>query len=73
MVFCFWLCYLEFTRYLKAPELVEERIEANADLVALDEELRENYHPFVERLYLLFDGIVKYYNDVSRYLEDLQV
>ncbi|CAM6121354.1 unnamed protein product [Calypogeia fissa] len=59
-------------RYLKAPELVEERIEASVDLVALDEEFRENYHPFVERFFLLFDGIVKYYNDISRYLEDLQ-
>ncbi|KAG6548557.1 hypothetical protein Mapa_010045 [Marchantia paleacea] len=59
-------------RYLKSPELFEERIEANADLLALDDEFRETYQNFLERSFFLFDGIVKYYSDVMRYLEDLQ-
>lgn len=60
-------------RYLKSPELFEERIEASADLLALDDEFRETYQNFLERIFFLFDGIVKYYSDVMRYLEDLQV
>ncbi|BBM98849.1 WASH complex subunit strumpellin [Marchantia polymorpha subsp. ruderalis] len=59
-------------RYLKSPELFEERIEASADLLALDDEFRETYQNFLERIFFLFDGIVKYYSDVMRYLEDLQ-
>ncbi|KAL2650279.1 hypothetical protein R1flu_018407 [Riccia fluitans] len=59
-------------RYLKSPELIEERIEASPDLLALDEEFREMYQQFLERTFYLFDGIVKYHSDVMHYLEDLQ-
>ncbi|KAL3702168.1 hypothetical protein R1sor_020190 [Riccia sorocarpa] len=59
-------------RYLKSPELIEERLEASPDLLALDEEFRETYQQFLERTFFLFDGIVKYHNDVIHYLEDLQ-
>lgn len=58
-------------KYLKSPELYEEQIEADSALVALDDEFREECSAVAERFFLLFDGIVKYYKDLRRYLDEL--
>ncbi|KAH9329372.1 hypothetical protein KI387_001480 [Taxus chinensis] len=59
-------------RYLKSPEVFEEEIEKNPELVALDDEFRESFSIIMERFFLLFDGIIRYYQNLVQYLEDLQ-
>lgn len=59
-------------KYFKSPEVFEELIEVNSDLVALDDEFRESFSFILERFFLLFDGIVRYYQDLVHYLDDLQ-
>lgn len=56
-------------RYLKSPELFEQRVEANDELLALDEELRDAFLPLLERFYLLFHGIVRYHRDLLSSLD----
>lgn len=59
-------------KYLKAPEVHEDKIDADPELVTLDDEFREDCSTVVERFFLLFDGIVRYYKDLIRYLDNLQ-
>ncbi|XP_024525295.1 LOW QUALITY PROTEIN: WASH complex subunit 5 [Selaginella moellendorffii] len=59
-------------RYFKSPDVFEERIESNAELSSLDDEFRDKYSYLLERFFQLFNGIVNYYVDLTRYLEDLQ-
>ncbi|CAK9191029.1 unnamed protein product [Sphagnum troendelagicum] len=59
-------------KYFKSPEVYEDQIDGSPEMVALDEEFREEYSVVVERFFLLFDGIVKYYKEFMRYLESLQ-
>jgi hypothetical protein len=44
----------------------------NSDLVALDDKFRKRFSFILERFFLLFDGIVRYYQDLVHYLDDLQ-
>jgi hypothetical protein len=44
----------------------------NSDLVALDDKFRERFSFILERSFLLFDGIVRYYQDLVHYFNDLQ-
>ncbi|KAJ7551564.1 hypothetical protein O6H91_06G020600 [Diphasiastrum complanatum] len=59
-------------KYFKSPEFYEERIEADPKLIALDDEFKESYLLVLERFFWLFNGIVNYYQDLLRYLEDLE-
>lgn len=58
-------------KYFKSPELYEEQVEANPTLTILDDEFREECGSVVERFFWLFDGVVKYYKDLSRFTDDL--
>lgn len=58
-------------KYFKSPEMYEEQVEARSALAILDDEFREECGNVVERFYLLFDGIAKYYKDLSRFIDDL--
>lgn len=58
-------------KYFKSPEVYEEQVEANSTLAILDDEFREECGSVVERFFWLFDGIVKYYKDLSRFTDDL--
>lgn len=58
-------------KYFKSPEVYEEQVEASETLATLDDEFREECGSVVERFFLLFDGIVKYYKDLSRFIDDL--
>ena len=51
--------------------MYEEQIEADSALAILDDEFREECGNVVERFFLLFDGIAKYYKDLSRFIDDL--
>ncbi|KAG0609828.1 hypothetical protein M758_7G016900 [Ceratodon purpureus] len=58
-------------KYFKSPEVYEEQVEASSALAVLDDEFREECGNVVERFFLLFDGIAKYYKDLSRFVDDL--
>lgn len=58
-------------KYFKSPELFEEQVEADSTLAILDDEFREECGSVVERCFWLFDGVVKYYKDLSRFTDDL--
>ncbi|GLJ16716.1 hypothetical protein SUGI_0287200 [Cryptomeria japonica] len=59
-------------KYLKSPEVFEEEIETNPELLALDDEFRESFSIILERFFLLFNSILQYYQDLVQYLDDLQ-
>lgn len=59
-------------KYLKTPEVFDERVEASSELLDLWDELRENFMPLIERYFQLFDRVVRYHYDAVRFLEDLQ-
>ncbi|KAK3252031.1 hypothetical protein CYMTET_38655 [Cymbomonas tetramitiformis] len=59
-------------RYLKATEYYESKLESETRLLELDDEFRENNLPILERFFQLFEGIIRYYQDLMRFLEDLQ-
>eukprot|EP00736_Rhodelphis_marinus_P001211 Rmarinus@m.276 len=59
-------------RYLKNADLYESRITGNEDMMELDDEFKENHLEILERFYLLFESIYKYYIDFNRYVEDLE-
>jgi WASH complex subunit strumpellin len=58
-------------RYLRSSELYDEKIDADADIVDLDEEFRETHLVLLERFYKLFESIYLYYRDFSTYLEEM--
>jgi hypothetical protein len=41
----------------------------NSDLVALDDKFRKSFSFILERFFLPFDGIVRYYQDLVQGLE----
>ncbi len=61
----------DFT-YLKAPEVYEKKLSANVELVEADSEFQESHNILVARFYKLFSNIVKYVEDLNKYLSDLR-
>lgn len=59
-------------KYFKSPDIYEERIEASSELFSLDDEFREIFSQILHRFYMVFHGIVRYYQDLLQYLEDIQ-
>jgi WASH complex subunit strumpellin len=55
-------------RYLKAAEAFDEKIDADTDLIDLDEEFRENHMPLLDRFYKLFESIHRYIIDLITYV-----
>eukprot|EP00727_Mastigamoeba_balamuthi_P013163 m51a1_g847 putative WASH complex (1158) ;mRNA; f:778413-782661 len=58
-------------RYLKNQDLYETRIEDSSELLELDGALKESHHEILKRFYNVFESIVKYHADLTRYLADL--
>jgi len=58
-------------RYLKSPEAFDEKIDADTELLDLDEEFRENHLALLERFYKLFESIYRYAADFLTYLQEL--
>ena len=58
-------------RYLKSPELYDQKIDHDVELTELDEEFRENHYQLLERFYRLFESIYRYFADYLLYLEEL--
>ena len=58
-------------RYLKSPELYDQKIDHDVELTELDEEFRESHFALLERFYRLFESIYRYFADYLLYLEEL--
>ena len=77
LVLCSWswfltLLILPFSRrYLKSPEVYENKIESDADLVDLDEEFKENHLGMLERFYQMFESVYKYVSDFNTYVQEM--
>eukprot|EP00240_Pyramimonas_obovata_P005205 CAMPEP_0118948162 /NCGR_PEP_ID=MMETSP1169-20130426/47345_1 /TAXON_ID=36882 /ORGANISM="Pyramimonas obovata, Strain CCMP722" /LENGTH=428 /DNA_ID=CAMNT_0006894531 /DNA_START=334 /DNA_END=1617 /DNA_ORIENTATION=+ len=59
-------------RYFKVPEFYDSQLEPDPRLMELEDEFRENNMPVLERFFQLFDCVVRYYNDLLRFIEDLK-
>ncbi len=57
--------------YLRDPEEFEKKINANMDLLDLDQEFHENHDDILNRFYLLFESIWKYQGDLAKYIDDV--
>lgn len=57
--------------YLKDPEEFERKINADVDLLDIDQEFHENHDDILNRFYLLFESIWKYQLDFAKYVEDV--
>lgn len=62
-----------FSRYFDSPGDCESRIEGNAELEALEDQLRESCSNYMQRFFNLASGIVIYHMELLKYLNDLQV
>ncbi|KAK9117727.1 hypothetical protein Sjap_016674 [Stephania japonica] len=58
-------------RYIESPHNFEKKIEGNGELEALEDQLRKSCSEFMKRFFLLANGIVVYYKELVRYLNDL--
>ena len=66
--------YLEILfdfHYLRNPEDHEKKINADVDLLDLDEDFRENHEEILDRFYKLFESIWKYQLDFAKYIDDV--
>ncbi|OVA09696.1 WASH complex [Macleaya cordata] len=59
-------------RYFDSPHDFEARIDGNAGLEELEDQLRESCSVFMQRFFLLANGIVVYHQELLKYLNDLQ-
>ncbi|XP_043273140.1 WASH complex subunit 5 [Venturia canescens] len=58
--------------YFKAEDTYEQKIENDATLREIDENLRENYADILTRFYLAFESIHKYVTDLNSYVDELE-
>ncbi|XP_037938965.1 WASH complex subunit homolog 5 [Teleopsis dalmanni] len=61
---------LDFS-YLKIAEAQEKKIENSAELLDLDDEVRENYLELLTRFYAAFESIHQYAEDLKQYVDEL--
>ncbi|XP_074579447.1 uncharacterized protein LOC141835939 isoform X2 [Curcuma longa] len=59
-------------RYFESPGAFESRIEGNAALESLEDQVRESCSEFLKRFFLLANGAVLYYLELLRYLNSMQ-
>lgn len=57
--------------YLRDPEDYERKINADVDMLDLDEEFKENHEEILDRFYRLFESVWKYQLDFAKYIEDV--
>ncbi|KAJ4971389.1 hypothetical protein NE237_004488 [Protea cynaroides] len=58
--------------YFDSPDDFESRIEGNGELEVLEDQLRESCSVFMQRFFLLANGIVTYHQELLKFLNDLQ-
>ena len=58
--------------YLRDPETYERDINANAELIDIDQEFQENHAEILMRFYKLFESIWRYQADLSKFTDDVQ-
>eukprot|EP00039_Didymoeca_costata_P019334 m.337103 g.337103 ORF g.337103 m.337103 type:complete len:1151 (+) comp18047_c0_seq1:185-3637(+) len=58
--------------YFKSSEYYDNKINSSPELADLDEEFRENHVEILARFYKAFESVLKYINDLNRFLEDLE-
>jgi WASH complex subunit strumpellin len=58
-------------RYLKSPELYDEKIDSNVELADLDEEFRDVHMAILERFWKLFESIYRYITDFNSFVDDV--
>ncbi|KAJ3697216.1 hypothetical protein LUZ61_000921 [Rhynchospora tenuis] len=59
-------------RYFESPRDYEARINASAELQALEDELNESCASYLQRFFLLANGVVQYHTELGKYLSNLQ-
>ncbi|XP_078154824.1 uncharacterized protein LOC144550941 isoform X3 [Carex rostrata] len=59
-------------RYFESPRDYEARINANTELQAVEDELNESCASYLQRFFLLANGVVQYHTDLVKYLSNLQ-
>ena len=57
--------------YLKDPEEFERKLNADMDLLDIDQEFHENHEDILNRFYTLFESIWKYQQDLSKFINDV--
>jgi Hereditary spastic paraplegia protein strumpellin len=60
-------------RYFESPRDYEARINASAELQAVEDELNESCASYLQRFFFLANGVVQYHTDLVKYLKKLQV
>lgn len=58
-------------KYFKSMELVDKKIEADVNLLELDELIRENYSRILIRFYLAFESVFEYANSLNEFIRNL--
>lgn len=59
-------------RYLDSPNEFEARIEGNAELEAIEDELRESCSDYMERFFVFVNAAAVYYLELRHHLNDLK-
>jgi WASH complex subunit strumpellin len=57
--------------YMKNPDLYDNKIQSNVDLIDREENFRESYMEIIERFFQLFDSIYNYYRDFQSFIQNL--
>jgi WASH complex subunit strumpellin len=57
--------------YLRDPEEYEKKINADMDMLDLDQEFQENHDEILNRFYRLFESIWKFQADVGKFIDDV--
>ena len=50
---------------------MDAKIQANIDLIELDENFRESYIEIIERFFQLFDSIFNYYKELKAFVANV--
>ena len=58
--------------YLKDAEDHERRINQSTELTDIDNDFQENNQSLLERIYLLFESILRYQHDLKHFVEDVE-
>ena len=57
--------------YLKNQDLYEDKIQENQELLDKDDRFKATYFSMIQRYYILFESICKYYKDLQQTLEEV--
>lgn len=58
--------------YLKDQDEFERRVNQSTELTDLDTEFQENNQTLLERVYQLFESILKYHQDLRHFVDDVE-